>query len=318
MGLDYYRILHLPRCATIADIKKAYRKLSLKYHPDKNPGDQNAADIFLEIAEAYDVLTDSKRKAVYDQFGEEILKRGLTDAVGKWDVSFSLGYKFHGNADKVFSDFFGGDNPFAEFFDLARSNCNQRCRKGHAGQTQGQDPPIEAFLDLTLEEVFHGCIKKMPVCKRVMDEDGITSSVRDKPLTISVGRGWLPGTRIIFSNEGDQSSNNIPADIVYTVRDKPHPRFRREGTSLIHLARVSLAQALLGCLLSIQTLDDRILHIPVTDIVCPGYTMIIKGEGMPLVCAPCNRGDLIIEFDIEFPCYLTPEKKHLIQKALLS
>ncbi|BFZ09425.1 hypothetical protein BsWGS_12464 [Bradybaena similaris] len=317
MGVNYCEILHVSRSATKADINKAYKKLSLKYHPDKNPGDQDAAKMFLQIAEAFDVLTDPKRKAIYDQFGEEMLKMGLPGANRDWDASFSFGYKFHGNAEKIFYDFYGGDDPFADFFEAAKSNCNKVC-DGMYGGGKKQGRCIKTCLDLTLEEVFHGCTKKMSICKRVMPTDGGVSSIREKILTISVKKGWLPGTRVIFSNEGDQFPNTTAGDIVYVLRDKPHPRFQRKGFNLIYVAKVSLAQALLGCEVTVQTLDDKILHIPITDIVSPGYTKTITGEGMPLVCAPCNRGDLIIEFDIEFPVHLTPEQKNLIRKALLS
>ncbi|CAG5114806.1 unnamed protein product, partial [Candidula unifasciata] len=241
MGVDYYAILCLTRSATDADIKKLYRKLSLKYHPEKNPGDQDAADKFMQVAEAFDVLSDPRKRAVYDQFGEEGLKRGVPVGSGEAGA-WTYGYTFHGNAEKVFRDFFGGDNPF-------------------------QDPPIERDLYLSLEEVYHGCTKKMKISRRVMNEDGHTSSIRDKILTIDVKRGWKPGTKITFTQEGDQGPNNIPADIVFIVKDKPHPRFRREGANLIFTAKLPLGRALTGCTVSIHTLDEKILHIPITDIV---------------------------------------------------
>ena len=89
-----------------------------------------------------------------------------------------------------------------------------------------QDPPIERDLMLSLEEVYHGCIKKMKISRRVMNDDGHTSSFREKILTITVKRGWKPGTRITFEQEGDQGPNSIPADIVFIVRDKPHSIFK--------------------------------------------------------------------------------------------
>lgn len=100
-----------------------------------------------------------------------------------------------------------------------------------------------------------------------MNEDGHTSSIRDKILTISVQKGWREGTRITFPKEGDQGPNNIPADIVFVVRDKPHPRFTRESNNLVFVAKVLLGKALTGCSVDLPTLDGRLLTIPINDII---------------------------------------------------
>ncbi|CAM6031614.1 unnamed protein product, partial [Sphagnum compactum] len=117
-----------------------------------------------------------------------------------------------------------------------------------------QDPPIERDLMLSLEEVYHGCIKKMKISRRVMNDDGHTSSFREKILTITVKRGWLPGTRITFEQEGDQGPNCIPADIVFIVNDKPHSIFRREHANLIFTQKIPLALALTGTTIHVPTL----------------------------------------------------------------
>lgn len=158
----------------------------------------------------------------------------------------------------------------------------------------------------------------MKISRRVMNEDGHTSSIRDKILTITVKRGWKPGTRITFPHEGDQGPNNIPANIVFIVKDKPHPRFRRDGVNLVHTAKVPLGKALTGTTVEIHTLDERILHIPINDIIKPGYKKIVPREGMPLTNDPEKKGDLVIEFDIEFPTSLSPERKDMAKRALLS
>ncbi|XP_013416666.1 dnaJ homolog subfamily B member 13 [Lingula anatina] len=316
MGQDYYSVLGLSRSAADADIKKAYRKLALRYHPEKNFGDQVAAEKFKHIAEAYDVLSDPRKRATYDQFGEEGLKGGVPQGSGE-SGAWTQGYTFHGNPDKVFRDFFGGDNPFQEFYDRVDGDMVMGFGGLHGRGAKKKDPPIERDLALSLEETFHGCTKKMKISRRVMNEDGHTSSIRDKILTITVKKGWLPGTKITFQEEGDQGPNNVPADIVFIVKDKPHPRFRRSGTDLIYTAKIPLGQALTGCTVEVTTLDERILNIPINDIVHPGYTKRVPTEGMPISKDPSQKGDLIIEFNIEFPRQLTPEKKDLIRKALL-
>ncbi|XP_065057972.1 dnaJ homolog subfamily B member 13-like [Rhopilema esculentum] len=312
MGQDYYNILGITRSATDADIKKAYRKLSLKYHPEKNT-DPGAEAKFKQIAEAYDALSSEKRRAVYDQFGEEGLKGGIPNVE---DENFSKGYVFHGDPDKVFKEFFGGNNPFSEFFDVSQNEIDN----GFAGlQGRGrkkQDPPIERELYLTLEEVYKGCTKKMKISRRVMNEDGHTSSIRDKILTINVKPGWKPGTRITFEKEGDQGPNNIPANIVFIVKDKEHRSFRRDGNNIVYTTSIPLGEALTGCIVDVPTLDGRLLNIPINDIVRPGYTKTVKGEGMPVTNDKTGRGDLVIAFDIQFPTHLSPEQKDLLAKAL--
>lgn len=310
MGIDYYAILNLTRNATDADVKKLYRKLALKFHPDKNhePG---AEEKFRQISEAYDVLSDPKKRATYDQFGEEGLKGGVPDNEG-----FTNGYTFHGDPEKVFRDFFGGSNPFADFFDA-----NGDFITGFGGLSgrgkKKQDAPIERDLFLSLEELYHGCVKKMKISRRVMNEDGHTSSIRDKILTIHVKPGWKSGTKITFPEEGDQGPNSVPADIVFVIRHKDHPLFRRNGDDLIFTAKIPLGKALIGCSIEVPTLDGRLLNVPINDIVHPKYTKTVLDEGMPLAKNTAAKGNLIIEFFIQFPDQLTPEKKQLIRQALL-
>ncbi|ELT88006.1 hypothetical protein CAPTEDRAFT_159520 [Capitella teleta] len=312
MGRDYYAILGLSRSAKIADIVKQYRKLSLKFHPQKNVGNNTAIETFKQVSEAYDILSDPRKRATYDQFGEEGLKNGVPDGLEK-SGAWTEGYTFHGDAEAVFSNFYGGENPFRENYEGDK-------QMGFGGLTgrgaQKKDPPIERELALSLEEVYHGCTKKMKISRRVMNEDGHTSSIRDKILTITVKKGWKAGTQITFPNEGDQGPNNVPADIVFIVKDKTHPRFRREGTNLIYTAHIPLGKALTGSIIEIITLDERKLHIPINDIVKPGYTKLVPKEGMPLPADPTTKGDLIIEFHIEFPTTLTPDRKELVRRAL--
>lgn len=323
MGQDYYNILELTRSGRDAEIKKAYRILALKFHPEKpkNIGDQAVYEKFKQVAEAYDVLSDESKRATYDQFGEEGLKCGVPEGSGSEGGgsagAWTSGYTFHGNAEKVFRDFFGGDNPYQEFFDRVDGDMSMSYGGLHGRGSKKQDPPIERELALSLEEVFHGCTKKMKISRRVMNEDGHTSSIRDKILTITVKKGWRPGTRITFPEEGDQGPNNVPADIVFIVKDKAHPRFQRIGIDLVYTAKVPLGKALTGCTVDIHTLDDRTLHIPITDIVKPGYNKVVPGEGMRISKDPSQKGDLIIKFDIEFPQSLMPEKKELIKHALI-
>ncbi|XP_025940950.1 dnaJ homolog subfamily B member 13 isoform X3 [Apteryx rowi] len=183
----------------------------------------------------------AKKKGVYDKFGEEGLKGGIPLEFGT-ENSWTVGYVFHNNPYKVFKEFFGGDNPFAEFFAEDGSEPNVAFGGLRGRGVRKQDPPIERDLYLSLEDLFYGCTKKIKISRRVMNEDGQTTAIRDKILTIDVRPGWKQGTRITFEKEGDQGPNVIPADITFVVQEKLHPRFKRAGDNLIYVAAIPLGK----------------------------------------------------------------------------
>ncbi|KAI1903195.1 hypothetical protein AGOR_G00024710 [Albula goreensis] len=314
MDQDYYAALAVNRNATDQDIKKAYRRLALKYHPHTNC-ETAASEKFNQISEAYDVLSDPRKKATYDKFGEEGLKGGIPPECGE-NGAWTTGYIYHENPEKIFRDFFGGNNPFADFHIEDKREVNIRFGGLQGRGIKKQDPPIERDLHLALEDLFFGCTKKIKISRRVMNEDGHTSSIKDKILTISVKPGWKQGTRITFEKEGDQGPNSIPADIVFIVQEKSHARFSRQQNDLIYTSQVFLEKALTGLSVEVETLDGRLLCIPINEIVHPKYSKVVPGEGMPFCGNPSQRGDLIIQFDIHFPEKLSPEKKILIKQAL--
>ncbi|KAL1129567.1 hypothetical protein AAG570_012512 [Ranatra chinensis] len=314
MGKDYYKILGISRNANIDDIKKAYRQLAMKYHPDKNktPG---AEERFKEVAEAYEVLSDKKKKDIYDQFGEEGLKGGPGQT-----------YAFHGDGRATFAQFFGSNNPFAQFFDFGGPGGLGGAFRSHSFNVGGygapprkdklQDPPIERDLYVTLEELLKGCTKKMKISRRVVQPDG--STVREeKLLTINVKPGWKAGTKITFQKEGDQSNNKIAADIVFIIKDRTHPLFKREGSDIKYTAAISLKSALCGTDIEVPTLTGNKIHYQIKDeIIKPRTVKRIPGEGLPFPKEPHRRGDLLIAFDIKFPDSLEPSSKEYLRNLL--
>ncbi|NXL92804.1 DJB13 protein, partial [Alectura lathami] len=296
---------------------RRYRLLALESHPLKCK-EPWAQERFRQLAEAYDVLSDPVKKGIYDRFGEEGLKGGIPlEAVGGEDA-WSAGYVFHNNPDKVFKEFFEGHNPFAEFFAPDGSEVAVPFGGLRGRGAVKQDPPVVWDLHVSLEDLFHGCTKKIKISRRVMNEDGQTSTIREKILIVDVQPGWKQGTRITFEKEGDQGPNVIPADITFVVQEKPHPRFKRLDDKLIYEATIPLGKALVGCTVAVRTLDGRLLNIPINDIVHPKYCKVVPGEGMPLLKDPRRRGDLLICFNVRFPERLAPDKKMLVRRALLS
>ncbi|XP_070684235.1 dnaJ homolog subfamily B member 1b [Pempheris klunzingeri] len=342
MGKDYYDVLGIKRGASEDDIKKAYRKQALRYHPDKNksPG---AEEKFKEIAEAYDVLSDPKKKDIYDRFGEEGLKGGGPSG-GGGPGTFS--YTFQGDPHAIFEEFFGGRNPFGQFFGARNGGMDEDmdtddpfARFGMGGGGRGgfprsfstgmggmgphcsvvkkqQDPPVVHDLRVTLEEVLSGCTKKMKISRKRLNPDGRTIRTEDKILEVQIKKGWKEGTKITFPKEGDETPTNIPADIVFVLKDKPHSTFKRDGSDIIYTAKISLRDALCGCTVNVPTLEGRAVTVSTTDIVQPGMKRRISGEGMPYPKRPDRRGDLIVEYEVKFPERLSQSARDTIAQIL--
>lgn len=358
MGKDYYAILGIPRDADEDAIKKAYRKAALKTHPDRG-GD---AEKFKAVSEAYEVLSDGEKRAVYDQYGEEGLKGapppgsaegggpGAGFAGGRGG-SFRGGFTPH-DAESIFRMFFGGGapggfsfggagdddddgmpggmgGPFASMFGgMGGMPGGMGAMPGAGGRGGGRSaragaraarkaPTIERELHVTLEELFTGVSKKLKITRKVYDEASGRQIEASKVLTIDVQPGWKDGTAVTFENEGDEEPGMIPADIKFTIRQKPHARFEREGDNLVYRAHVSLADALTGVRLQIQTLDERQLDVALNSVVItPDYIHRVPGEGMPQRKRAGQRGDLLVRFQVAFPRTLSQEQKDGIRRLL--
>lgn len=352
MGKDYYKILGVAKGVSDEELKKAYRKMALKYHPDKNksPG---AEDKFKEIAEAYDVLSDPKKREIFDKYGEEGLKGGVPGGGG----GFTGGtpdaggyYHYSGDPRETFRMFFGEENnPFGSFFmggpgggprnmfhfstgtddhmDVDDEPFPQFNRgpstssfPGGMGRGMGrrkrQDPAVVKDLQVSLEEVLNGTSKKLKITRRVLNPDGQSTRVEDKILQIDVKPGWKAGTKITFPKEGDQTPNSIPADIVFVIKDKPHSTFVRDGQDIRYKARIALRDALCGTTIQVPTLSGRKIPLNLMEIVGPGSQRRIQGEGLPYAKQPSKKGDLIIEFDIKFPDKISQSAREILRDCI--
>ncbi|XP_007559310.1 PREDICTED: dnaJ homolog subfamily B member 5 [Poecilia mexicana] len=366
MGKDYYKTLGIPKGSNEDEIKKAYRRMALRFHPDKNT-DPNAEEKFKEIAEAYEVLSDPKKRAIYDQLGEEGLKTGGNSSSGA-PGSSTHHYTFHGDPHATFASFFGGSNPFDMFFGSSRSHSRSNGFPFHNDHSNGteqdtemdeddpfahfgrqfgfpggmnngfpgegrrrrgptpserlgtnrkhQDAPVVHELKVSLEEIFHGCTKRMKITRRRLNPDGRSMRTEDKILNIVIKKGWKEGTKITFPKEGDETPENIPADIVFVLKDKGHAHFKRDGSNIIYNCKITLKEALCGCTVSIPTLENRVISLPCHDIIKPGTLKRVRGEGLPFPKNPSQRGDLIVEFSVRFPDRIPPQSREIIRQHL--
>ncbi|KAF3674191.1 putative 26S proteasome non-ATPase regulatory subunit 2 -like protein A-like [Capsicum annuum] len=342
MGVDYYKVLGVDRNASDDDLKKAYRKLAMKWHPDKNPNNKKDAEAkFKQISEAYDVLSDSQKKTVYDQFGEEGLKGGVpppgAGGPGAGSTYFSAGegatpFRFNTrNADDIFAEFFGFSPPFgapgggrtsrfgsAFTDDIFASSFGEGGGGGGASMHQSaprKEAPIQQNLPCSLEDIYKGATKKMKISREVADASGKRMQVQEI-LTINIKPGWKKGTKITFQDKGNEYPGVIPADLVFILDEKPHKVFSRDGNDLIVTHKISLIEALTGSTVHLTTLDGRNLTIPINNVVSPTSEHVVQGEGMPLPKDPSKKGNLRIKFDIKFPARLTATQKSGLKELL--
>ncbi|KAG0490647.1 hypothetical protein HPP92_007510 [Vanilla planifolia] len=339
MGLDYYDILKVDKHATEEDLKKSYRKLAMKWHPDKNPTNKKEAEAkFKQISEAYEVLSDPHKKAVYDQYGEEGLKGMPPPSSSGGDTNRFKEFSFNPrNAEDIFAEFFG-NNPF-EFSSMNRAKSTRfqsdstggffggftRPENAFRSYTEGvgvgggcqpkKPPVVESKLSCSLEELYTGSTRKMKISRSVIKANGQTVQ-ESEILTIDVKPGWKKGTKITFPEKGNEKANQLPADLVFVIDEKPHEVYNRDGNDLVVHKKVSLVEALTGTSLKLNSLDGRDLTIPITDIISPGYELVIAKEGMPIAKEPGRKGNLRIKFEVKFPSNLTADQQSALKHVL--
>jgi len=344
MGIDYYKVLGISREASPSEIKKAYHQLALKYHPDKNTNNREEAEAkFKQVSEAYDVLSDEKKKSIYDKFGEEGLKGGVPPegAGGFGAGGFPQGgaggfpqggggggaYSFSsGDASKMFEQFFGSSDPFAggEGFGGGGPGLH-RIFRGFGGpggfasgfgspqQSPTQEvPPVEFTFACTLEEIYSGCTKKFAVSRRMPN-----GSEDKKVFEVKVEAGFKKGTKIRFDKEGGVPEGyppNMLADMVFVLDEKPHTRFQRDGADLKTTVTIDLKKALLGTTLAINSIEGKPISIPLTGVTNNGRKMRVNGEGLP-DRKTGRRGDMYVTINVQMPTTLDEETKRLVEKC---
>ncbi|DAA33354.1 dnaJ homolog subfamily B member 11 [Bos indicus] len=305
-GRDFYKILGVPRSASIKDIKKAYRKLALQLHPDRNPDDPRAQEKFQDLGAAYEVLSDSEKRKQYDTYGEEGLKDGHQSS--------------HGD---IFSHFFG------DFGFMFGGTPRQQDRN----IPRGSDIIVD--LEVTLEEVYAGnfveVVRNKPVARQapgkrkcncrqemrttqlgpgrfqmtqevVCDECPNVKLVNEeRTLEVEIEPGVRDGMEYPFIGEGEPHVDGEPGDLRFRIKVVKHSIFERRGDDLYTNVTISLVESLVGFDMDITHLDGHKVHISRDKITRPGAKLWKKGEGLPNFDNNNIKGSLIITFDVDFP-----------------
>lgn len=353
---DYYEVLGVSKSASDDEIKKAYRKLAKKYHPDMNPGDKEAEAKFKEVNEAYSILSDKEKRARYDQFGHA----GVDPNYGAGGPGGGFGGFDMGDIDlgDIFGSFFGGG--FGGF-----GGGGQRRNGPQKGES------LRANLTITFEEAAFGCEKEInlnrteecdachgsgcepgttaetcPDCRgtgvvRVQQRTGgfafsstapcsrcrgtgkiihspckscggSGSVKKSKRITVTIPAGIDDGQAISLRGQGNAGKNGGPAgDLIVGVRVKPHPQFRRDGTTVLYEQPVSFFQAAMGAELEIPTIDGKVKYtLPAG--TQPGTTFRLRGKGIPELRGR-GRGDQYVTVRVQVPTSLNSEQKEALR-----
>jgi molecular chaperone DnaJ len=345
---DFYETLGVSKSANADELKRAYRKLAMQYHPDRNPGDTSAEQQFKAISEAYDVLKDDQKRAAYDRFGHAAFEGGG----GRGPGDFGFGGGFSGGFADIFEEMFGAMGG---------------ARRGQGGPTRGSD--LRYNLDITLEEAFRGKQTTIRVatfvhcesCKgsgaepgshpatcrtchgqgRVRAQQGFFTiertcptchgagnviekpcrscggqgrTRREKTLSVNIPAGVEDGTRIRLASEGEVGLHGATAgDLYIFVNVASHPIFQRDGANVFCRVPIPFTTAALGGSIEVPTVDGSRTRVTVPPGTQSGHQFRLRGKGMTVLRSPA-RGDMYIQATVETPVNLNKRQQELLRE----
>lgn len=305
--MEYYKILGVSKTATADEIKKAYRKLAMNFHPDKNPNNKEAEEKFKKISEAYAVLSDQKKRQEYDTYGsagfqqrysQEDIFRGfdLNDILNQFGFG---GGSFRSGGFRTHNSGVGG-NPFGDIFGQAGRGCaGGGCRPQ---PVKGEDHTYE--LSVSLEDVLYGAEKNISLRR----DNGAQN------ISVKVPKGIESGKRLRLTGKGAPSSSGGPSgDLYLKVTVLPHPVFTRDGDDLFMEKKIPFSDACLGTTVEITSLEDKTFKVKVPVGVQQESKLRIKGHGLP--AGPIGkRGDIYVKILVQIPKTMNRKQKKAVKE----
>ncbi|KAK6611106.1 dnaJ heat shock family protein [Botrytis cinerea] len=343
-----YDALGIKPSANQQEIKKAYRAMALKHHPDKNKDKPDSAEKFKEVSQAYEILSDPEKRKTYDQYGLEFMLRGGGMPGGFEGFSSSgggmpRGKTFHydfssaggpggggfsfSNPESIFSEFLrgqgagGGGDGMDDIFARAggRSRPARSAFEGAQPARPRAETPevttVEKPLALSLEELFKGCHKKMKIKRKTFDPETGKRQTTDRILEMDIKPGLKKGSKIKFKGVGDQEEGG-QQDLHFVIEEKKHPYLTRDGDDLIMTVDLDLKEALTGWNRTVTTIDGKNISLDKGGPTQPGSSDSYPDLGMPLSKQPGTRGNFIVKYNVKFPTSLTAEQKRALKDIL--
>ncbi|KAI1887797.1 hypothetical protein AGOR_G00194060 [Albula goreensis] len=342
----YYDMLGVKPNASPDELKKAYRKLALKYHPDKNPTE---GEKFKQISQAYEVLSDAKKREVYDRGGEKAIKEGGAGGGGGFGSPMDIFDMFFGGGGRMHRERRGKNvvhqltvsledlyNGATRKLAVQKNAICERC-EGRGGRKGAVEPCPNcrgAGVQVQMHRIGLGLVQQVSTICGACQGQGQRISPRDKCkacggrkitrqkkiLEVHIDKGMKDGQKIVFHGEGDQEPGLEPGDIIIVLDQKVHPVYTRQGENLIMNMELQLVEALCGFQKPIKTLDNRTLLITSHpgELIRPGDKKCVFNEGMPMHRRPFEKGRLIVLFSVVFPQenFLPPERMHELERYL--
>lgn len=351
---DYYEVLNVQKDATADEIKKAYRKLAIKYHPDKNPGDSEAESRFKEATESYEVLSNAQKRSTYDQFGFAGLE-GMNGGSHDYSTVFRDFSDIFGDFGGVFDSFFGGGgrsrggrdssgparganlryNLDIDFKDavfgkkaeisyihnVACSSCGGT--GAESGSKRSVCPSCGGSGQVRRNSGFFSIASACPSCggEGYVIEHPCTScrgsgiAKKQQKIKVNIPAGIATGKRISLAGQGDAGPNGGPAGDLYVyVTVRAHKYFERDGNDLYCVIPISMTQSSLGGDIEVQTIDGNRIKVKIPSGVQNGKMLRVKGRGVPYLSSKDHRGDMYIKLQIETPKRLSMKAKALMRE----